>query len=517
MIAVKKKREVLILKKYLMVIYLAVMCLCMGVPVSAAQYSFAYSSAAVKTGTTAEIYIYKGKSKQNPQNFKWSTSDAKTVSVINGKVTAKKAGVVWVKAVKNGQVSKIRLYSYAKSKKVDFKSGNTGEVKAGDSLILVPSEKGVLSSYKSSNEKIATVSKDGKVTAKSEGKVKITYASYGKVKYTGTFSLTVSPALASFKVQDEMIIKRGDSADLAIEKTPANGYVKNIQYSSSNKKVASVTKDGKVLAQGSGYAKVTVQVDCGEKEKKSKQIRVYVVDDSYDTTSETKYIIHRGASLEAPENTLPAFEIAAQEAGYIETDVQRTKDGVFVISHDSTLKRMCGVDKKISDLTYKEILKYPVINGCNAEKYPDNYTPTLQQYLDVCSSYGAVPVIEVKWDMDEADVLKFNQIIQSSRKTPIVISFRVEMLKKLRLVNKLVDIQYIMRGGVSEETIKVCQQYKFDISVGYTKLSKGMIDKLHGKGINVAVWSIADQRLIGLYESLGVDFITVASIGQLGH
>lgn len=47
------------MKKYLMVIYLAVMCLCMGVPVSAAQYSFAYSSAAVKTGTTSEIYIYK--------------------------------------------------------------------------------------------------------------------------------------------------------------------------------------------------------------------------------------------------------------------------------------------------------------------------------------------------------------------------------------------------------------------------------------------------------------------------
>jgi uncharacterized protein YjdB len=80
-------------KKYLMVIYLAVMCLCMGVSVSAAQYSFAYSSAAVKTGTTSEIYIYKGKSKQDPKTFKWSTSDAKTISVTNGKITAKKAGI----------------------------------------------------------------------------------------------------------------------------------------------------------------------------------------------------------------------------------------------------------------------------------------------------------------------------------------------------------------------------------------------------------------------------------------
>ena len=42
---------------------------------------------------------------------------------------------------------------------------------------------------------------------------------------------------------------------------------------------------------------------------------------------------------------------------YIETDVQSTKDGHIVIFHDSTLKRMAGIDKRISDLTFEEVKK----------------------------------------------------------------------------------------------------------------------------------------------------------------
>lgn len=425
------------------------------------------------------------------------------------RLRAKRAGVVWIKAVKDGQVSKLKLYSYGKTKKVSFGNGDTGEVKIGDTLTLKPSAEGILSSYKSSNTKVATVSGDGQVLARSSGSVKISYTSYGKVKYTGTFSLTVRPALASFSVQEEIVLKKGDSADIVISKTPVDGYVNSISYKSNNKKIATVTSDGKVIAQGCGSTRITVQVNNGEEKNKTAQIRIYVVDSSYSGSSGSKYILHRGASLEAPENTLPAFEIAAKTGGYIETDVQKTKDGVFVLCHDTNLKRMCGVDKKISDITYEELQQYPVISGNNADRYPNNYIPTLQQYIDVCNRYGAVPVIELKWNMQDDEIMKFNKMIRSSKKPPIVISFRVGSLKKLRLINNTVSIQYIMRGGATEKAIAICEEYKFDISVGYTKLSKGSIDKLHGKGIKVSTWEIVDNRLIGLYESFGVDYITV--------
>jgi glycerophosphoryl diester phosphodiesterase len=53
---------------------------------------------------------------------------------------------------------------------------------------------------------------------------------------------------------------------------------------------------------------------------------------------------HRGSSLAAPENTLPAFERAiADGATFLELDVQRTADGVLVVAHDADLMRTAGV------------------------------------------------------------------------------------------------------------------------------------------------------------------------------
>ena len=68
--------------------------------------------------------------------------------------------------------------------------------------------------------------------------------------------------------------------------------------------------------------------------------------------------VHRGGDEVETENTLEAFEYSSNLGFiFIETDVQSTKDGHVVIFHDSTLKRMAGIDKRISDLTLEEIKK----------------------------------------------------------------------------------------------------------------------------------------------------------------
>ena len=57
--------------------------------------------------------------------------------------------------------------------------------------------------------------------------------------------------------------------------------------------------------------------------------------------SQPLVIAHRGASGERPENTLPAFERAIeQSADMIETDLHLTRDGVVVVHHDASLKRL---------------------------------------------------------------------------------------------------------------------------------------------------------------------------------
>lgn len=65
---------------------------------------------------------------------------------------------------------------------------------------------------------------------------------------------------------------------------------------------------------------------------------------------------HRGGALEKPENTDLSMRHAYDLGfGYIETDVQLSKDGVVMVQHDPTLNRCWNVDAKVSDLTVQEL------------------------------------------------------------------------------------------------------------------------------------------------------------------
>ena len=77
-------------------------------------------------------------------------------------------------------------------------------------------------------------------------------------------------------------------------------------------------------------------------------------------------IAHRGLfnnNSDAPENSLAAFRNALEHGFGMELDVQLTKDGKLVVFHDFDLKRMCGVHKKLTELTYAELEQYSLNAG----------------------------------------------------------------------------------------------------------------------------------------------------------
>lgn len=73
----------------------------------------------------------------------------------------------------------------------------------------------------------------------------------------------------------------------------------------------------------------------------------------------TLHISHRGGAAIAPENTMPAFEIAVLRYGtdMIETDVHLTRDGAVVIAHDETLERCTDGTGPISSYSLRELLE----------------------------------------------------------------------------------------------------------------------------------------------------------------
>ena len=90
------------------------------------------------------------------------------------------------------------------------------------------------------------------------------------------------------------------------------------------------------------------------------------------------------------ENSLPAFA-AAVRAGYgIELDLQLSRDRRIMVFHDETLKRMCGVDKRVRDLTYAQ-LRTLRLSGTTET------IPTLEEVLALVG--GRVPLmLEFKGD-----------------------------------------------------------------------------------------------------------------------
>ena len=112
------------------------------------------------------------------------------------------------------------------------------------------------------------------------------------------------------------------------------------------------------------------------------------------------YIAHRGLfdnDSGIPENSIPAFQ-RASEMGYgIETDVQMTKDGVLVVFHDDTLKRMTGAEGKLVDYTFDELKGLRLLNT-------DCQIPTFDEFLEAAN--GANLVVEIKTHSDIGEVEK---------------------------------------------------------------------------------------------------------------
>jgi len=113
---------------------------------------------------------------------------------------------------------------------------------------------------------------------------------------------------------------------------------------------------------------------------------------------EGKEYAHRGLWSNLPENgrsenSPAAFRAAAAKGMGVELDIQLTADKQVVVFHDSTLKRVCGADKKVAELTYEQLKDYPLPNG---EQIP--------LFTEVLDMLGGVPIIcEIKPGKSNSD------------------------------------------------------------------------------------------------------------------
>ena len=236
----------------LLTMFLVAMVMFTSFPVQTeAAVKISKTKATVYVGSSVTLKI-TGTSKK----VAWSTSNKKIAAVSSkGKVTGKKAGTATITAKVGKKSYKCKVTVKKPSLNVTKKTlyvGNTYTLKLTGTSIK---------SVKSSNNKVAAISKKGKVTAKKAGKTTITITGKDKKKYT--CSITVKKPYLNIT---KKTLKVGENFTLKITGTTAKSW------SSSNKKIATVNSKGKVTAIKAGTATIT----CKGKDGKSYTCKVTV-------------------------------------------------------------------------------------------------------------------------------------------------------------------------------------------------------------------------------------------------
>ena len=103
-------------------------------------------------------------------------------------------------------------------------------------------------------------------------------------------------------------------------------------------------------------------------------------------------IAHRGYVAKGVENSIEALEGAAEVgADYVEFDIILTKDNKFVVMHDYNLKRLAGLNKRVQDMNFDEVVGLTIKQGDFTSKIP-----SLEEFVNKAKELNMKLVIELK-------------------------------------------------------------------------------------------------------------------------
>ena len=248
------------------------------------------TTASVVKGKTVALTATVTPDTATDKTIKWTTSNKNVATVsTDGVVTAVAAGtaIITATAADDSGVKatcKITVTNpVVKVTKVTLNK-TTASVVKGKTLTLTATvtptnatNKNV--TWKSSNTKIATVDGNGKVTAVAAGTATITCTAKADKSKSATCKITVTnPAVKVTKLRmnkTSVDLLKGKTVQLKVTVTPSNATNKAVTWTSSNKKIATVTSNGLVKAVGTGTVTITAKAKDGSGKKVTCRINVY--------------------------------------------------------------------------------------------------------------------------------------------------------------------------------------------------------------------------------------------------
>lgn len=242
---------------------------------------------------------------------------------------------------------------------------------------------------------------------------------------------------------------------------------------------------------------------------------------------QVEIIAHRGASFDAPENTLESFQLGwKQNADAVELDIMQSKDGKIVVIHDKDTKRLAGVDKPVAEQSFEELRGLDV-GKWKAAQWQGTRIPL---FSDVLASIpeGKRLFIEIKSDSAILPELKREL---ATAKRPIsqtaIIGFSAPTMADAKAmfpeleVYWIVDIKPNAKTGKKsppvEDLIRGAKEAKvdgLDLSA-HESIDKAYATKISEADLKLAVWTVNDPALARQMIQAGVQGLTTDRPGWM--
>ena len=226
-----------------------------------------------------------------------------------------------------------------------------------------------------------------------------------------------------------------------------------------------------------------------------------------------KILAHRGSTeTGAVENTLEAFQ-AAIDSGitYLETDVQATSDGVAVLFHDETLRRISGLNQRVNELSFLQlsVLKHQG-KALEIPKLVDALMrfPGAKFNLDLKTADAIAPTVEVIRELQAIDRVLVSSFDNRRRMTAlhqlpgVATSPDAFLVLKIWLATGFGLRNRLSRLLLAVDVLQIPKNFgpiRFD--------SRKFIDAIHRRSVSVHFWTINDVSEAERLRAMGADGI----------
>jgi glycerophosphoryl diester phosphodiesterase len=220
---------------------------------------------------------------------------------------------------------------------------------------------------------------------------------------------------------------------------------------------------------------------------------------------------HRGDKQGAPENTLPAFELALEsDAEFIETDLQLTSDGVPVLMHDFMLDRTTDGAGPVWAASWEEVSALDAGSWFDPA-FVGTEVPRLQDLLRLVAPTEKRVILELKgsWN-DEQLVPVVDEIRANGLAHRVMIAgFDLESLSAARRVGAEIQRVIIIRAVVGDPAVlaATCGAVAIVTSKQFILDDPDAVERIHDAGLGVMIYTLNSAKTWAEAIGLGVDGI----------